>query len=178
MVLIYIRHAKDDTKSAFLNGSVNDAPLYPTSKNSCKKLGKKLIEKYGVPKVIYTSPFLRCKETVKYMLEGNKNLIDKNILIEPDLDISKWFPSDQKDNPQITSKTSKYDINVKESYDEFKNRIKNHYKLKKKLAKSKDVYWCVTHAIVFKKIHNHYYGIEGYDHVYSLQNFVVKGDEV
>jgi len=173
MVLIYIRHARDDTRSALKTGTVNDAPLYDKSKGSCKNLGKKLLKKYGTPKKIFTSPFLRCKETVKYMLEGNNELITSNISVEPDLRISKWFPTDQKFNPQITDKTQKYGVAITEDYEEFKKRVKQHCVSMKKYARSDNIYWCITHAIVFKKIHEYFFGDKGYDHVKSLENFIV-----
>ena len=87
MVLIYIRHGNDDEREPH---KIHDTHLTSQGKHKSKKVAKKLIEKYGVPDIIFCSPFARTRETLDVFNKvirkiGNKeiaNIIDSSLPID------------------------------------------------------------------------------------------------
>jgi len=63
MTIIYIRHGKDRKGS-----HKHDEKLTKEGKKEVEIFTEKLVREYGIPDIIYYSPFHRTRHTAKYML--------------------------------------------------------------------------------------------------------------
>ncbi|ARF09444.1 broad specificity phosphatase PhoE [Indivirus ILV1] len=142
-MIVYIRHANDDGHNTKYK---HDPHITKEGIHNTKKIVKELIYKYGYPKEIYYSPFRRCIETMKIIMQKLKN---KKIRLVCDTNLSRYFTESDKKKPRVSSKTLKYKIPIYENKKEFHQRIDNHLT---KMAKKSNNVWCITHALVYKNI--------------------------
>lgn len=144
MVIIYIRHTHDK-----LSKYKHDNNITKYGKRQAIKMAKKLIKLYGIPKIIYSSPFQRCIETSRRMLYQIQKRDDETRLIY-DSKLSRYFTKLEKLNPSVNPKTLKFNIPIYETKTEFHKRLDKHVK---QIRKNKNtVIWCITHAYVYKQI--------------------------
>ena len=96
MVLIYIRHGHDYTRS-----HDHDERLSDIGKKESYKIALELIQEHGIPDIIYHSPYYRARQTAKLMVKAIKKT--NNIKVERDLDprLGRYFTRKQKKNPDI-----------------------------------------------------------------------------
>lgn len=164
---IFIRHAE----KAYLNGTASspidkkhDPPLTENGKKSCIEKAKTLVETYGVPKMIISSPFRRCRETAENLKIGIGSS-GKDIKIVIDTRISEYLGNHRNSNLDITEETAVYGIRHPESWKQFTVRIKEYVEEIKKNVESKDskdskpeetednnIIWVVTHGVVIQSI--------------------------
>lgn len=142
MTILYIRHSSDDGVCT----RAHDCDLTHEGKELAKKIGKKLISKYGLPSVIYVSPFHRTLQTVNAMLDGSSS-----IPIIKENKLSRYFSSREKQNPQLYPDTMQEKIPIQDSYSDFKKRIR-HFDANLTQRKQRGVIWCVTHSTVYKQL--------------------------
>lgn len=179
-MIIYIRHANDDTKSSKYK---NDPHITKDGKKAIGKVVKKLTKKYGYPDEIRFSPFRRCRETIMEMvnqivlLQTGENpdycfkCYDYDIKLTQDIGLSRYFTSAERKNPQVSSKTLKRKIPINESHDTFHKRLETQI-VNAKRSKKK-VVWCITHAVTYKKI-GLKLQVSTPDHIEFLEYFVYK----
>ena len=151
MVVIYIRHSNDSKRKQVSSiRHRDDLKITPEGLKLARKTGKKLIKMYGEPSIIYLSPFMRAKETLKEM---SKNLKGKP-KIKFDNRLSRYFSSSEKKDPSCFTETFDHEIPIYENWDEFKDRVHDNLKSMKKRGyiESKKVIWCITHALPFIQI--------------------------
>jgi len=156
MVTIIIRHANDEQDN-FLHK--HDKEITKRGKKDAKRIGKKLIKKYGTPDIIYCSPFMRTRQTLKYMLKYmlKHDNIQPNVIIDKRLSTTK-----EKKNPSVFSQTKKKHIPIKETHKMFKQRCDSFLRDIKKDTNNDDHYeynnnkkkvsWIITHVKVLKRI--------------------------
>lgn len=166
MTVIYIRHAKDKKDRC-----EHDEKLTEEGKEDVKRFTKKLIDENGFPDVIYYSPFMRTRQTVKYMLRQIKHM-DENrkvkISIEPKL--GRFFTAKERKNPDIHESTERRNPIIHEDKKSFHSRIKKH--LKRVSKKGEDqVIWNVTHTLVLLRVAE-YLDIERDPHVEYLDTVI------
>lgn len=146
-MIIYVRHSDDEGGDC---SKKLDCNLVEDGARLASKVGKKLIKKYGVPDVVYFSPFRRTKGTMKNMLRGI-NLENTVLIEEPRL--SRYFVSGEKSNPDIDISTYMSNIPIEENRKEFSLRIEKFASsLKRNPNNKKIVIWCITHTTVYKKL--------------------------
>lgn len=171
-MIIYIRHSKDnDPETTFKH----DNKITKTGKKMAEEKGKRLIEKYGYPEIIHCSPMRRARQTLEKLISSFPEEIRKNIKIYIDPNLSRRFNESEYKRTDLDPKTEKYSPPVVETDKEFKKRIKEHIKYMKEnnYKYNGKTYWCITHAIVFKKIAK-YNNIKVSDHIDFLQTFKLK----
>jgi hypothetical protein len=86
--------------------------------------------------------------------------------------LSRYFGSRDRLNPDICPTTGKYDIPIEEGREGFKRRVREHIQSTEKYN-SDEVIWCITHAIVYKRIARHH-GIPCPHRIDFLSHFVVE----
>ena len=148
MTLIYIRHGKDRKGS-----HKHDEKLTKEGKKEVEKFTEKLVEEYGIPDIIYYSPFHRTRHTAKYML---KKIIeiredDKTVELKLDVNLGRFFTRKQKKSPDVRESTYKKGIIIEERWEEFKDRVE--LQLNANLKNNGDkIVWNITHSLVILQI--------------------------
>lgn len=151
-MLIYIRHSEDEFDDVT---HAHDAKLTKDGKSLAYKRGARLLSKYGIPNVIYCSPFRRTRETLKYMLRNLPQQHLNKIKFIYDPNIGRHFSKGEQENPDVASATFKADIPIYESRKDFHKRIRRATRKLNSVAE-KQVVWCVTHTTVYKRVANIY----------------------
>jgi len=163
---ILIRHACDDADHTDIKHA-HDAPLCNNpkhNKDDIQQLVKTLCLISGEePDQIYTSPLERCVLTAKRMKKSLET--NPEIIIEPNM--SRHFTYSEQEKPDISKKSIKRGTPITESKKEFERRIEKHLN---KIEKSKiRVIWCVTHALVMKRVDVLNQEEKPFDHIKPLQ---------
>lgn len=167
--IIYIRHGSDERQN-----HKYDEELTREGKEEAKKIAKKLIEEYGLPDVIYYSPFYRTRQTRKAMMHTIKKYVkDESELpvlkLEPRL--GRFFTKKQSKNPDIRNSTSQKGAIIYETWNEFETRVTQQYE---EIKQTKDIIiWNITHTLVLLQI-SFLSQIERNKHVNYLDYCVVK----
>lgn len=146
-MIIYIRHAHDSYPNATHR---HDHHITDKGVKDAKKLARKLIKKYGYPKLIICSPFQRTRETLNSMLTEFGYTPD----IVYDASLSRYFSKKDQKDPSMFSETTDAGIPVYETFDDFKIRVHKHLKnmLKNNYFSGTEPVWCITHALFFLEV--------------------------
>lgn len=167
MSKIWIRHIEKLYKNG--KGDMQDLSQYQhdpgikieeNTEELVENLVRILIEKYGLPKYIYSSPFLRTRQTSNMIL----NVLNKKYNINPViiyktemgeyLGFCKRSYSNQKaDIHPDTKNIIKFNLYLGESIKHFKERIYKHFEAVK--IEECNV-WNITHGIVLSSIYEYY----------------------
>lgn len=143
---IYIRHAKDK----YVKGDKEyDTSLTQNGLQDAFNLGKKLVELYGTPDVIYCSPFRRARQTARTMVKS----LGLKVPIYVDINLSR-YPGTEKDySDKVRDDTKKYGFLLRETKDEFKVRVKKHVEWVKSICKKNNLLvWVISHAVVITRV--------------------------
>lgn len=165
MTVIYIRHGNDEEHQPEY---ANDPRLIKADLHRIDRLTKHLIKKYGMPDIVCVSPMSRAIDTCQQM---QKYLHKSHIRICPDL--SRYFTSSE--TTDLAPRTFKLRVPLSETRDDFTQRIHNHVDLffdKKFYQRYQPVVWCITHALVMKRISNKLH-VSIKDHIEFLDHFTV-----
>lgn len=139
---VFIRHGNDTTKGDYLqDNSLNDNQEYI---NDIVNHTKDLINQYGMPDIVYCSPFHRARQTIHIM----QQIFSPNVKIYVNSKLSRFFSKKEQLNPSVKRKTLKYHPPIYETGKEFKQRVDHiikHYKQDK-------IIWYITHYLVIKRI--------------------------
>lgn len=148
-MIIFIRHSNDEGDDPTF---IHDPNLTREGKELAKRKGRRIIEKYGQPEEVFCSPFRRTRQTLKYMLRGSAKP-----KITYDGRLSRYFSSNEKRNPDVSGETiERCKVPIYETPRDFSNRVREIILDLEKINHEKKVYWCITHALVYKKIAEHY----------------------
>lgn len=93
VTLLFIRHGPDEADGKH----VFDQRISPKGKRSCRKVAKLLVKKYGLPTLIYYSPYKRCRTTLQEFLrviESHKG--DHVVKTEPAPSLGKFYTTQQR----------------------------------------------------------------------------------
>jgi len=164
-MLIYLRHGHDEYEDATYN---HDNQITNQGRKGARILAKKLFRKYGQPTLILCSPFRRTLQTLSEMVK----ILPTVPQVEHCPHLSRYFGSKDRLNPDICPTTDKYDIPIEEGREGFKRRVREHILITEQYA-SDQVIWCITHAIVYKRVARHY-GIPCPRRIDFLSHFVVE----
>jgi len=182
MVLIYIRHSHDDYGEATHR---HDHRITSLGKEKAKEVGQQLIAQYGMPSLIYCSPFKRTKQTLRYMLHKYEKADLINVKVKYDNNLSRYFNSKEQEDPSVFPETN--GVPIVENKKQFQTRINNHIRevenygfvtgaVGNKAAAGAvgvaSVVWCITHALVFKRIAK-YHEVNIPEHIPFMEYFIV-----
>lgn len=159
-MLIYIRHSKD----RYNDRHPYDGYITSGGKRIAKEKAQSLARRYGIPDVIFCSPFRRTRGTLKSMLKqlvkkyGRSSIDDIKIIYHPSL--SRYFTSKERLNPLLAESTEAHGVPIGETKEELYDRVRTlSRKLDRKFSKSDEICWVITHTVPYKII-NKYHGRE------------------
>lgn len=148
--IIYIRHG-NDKRSRYKH----DEKLTSEGKREARELAKNLIEEYGLPDIIYYSPFYRTRQTRKQMTKEiykykEENGIDKRIKLQIEPRLGRYFTRKEERNPDISSSTLYKGAIIEETFQEFGKRVE--YQLNEVIDNEYNIVWNITHSLVLLKV--------------------------
>ena len=141
MSVIYIRHGKD--KESHYK---HDEKLSEEGKKEILKFTEKLVKEYGIPDIIYYSPFRRTQQTTKYMIKKLKEITDKKVIYKTDTSLGRFFTRTQRRNPSVRKSTFSKGVIIDERYEEFKERVEEQ--MENVLSKNYKIIWNITHSLI------------------------------
>lgn len=148
MRAIYIRHA--DKSYGNINNMEyfkHDPGITEVGVERAKSIAKKLIEIYGEPTQIVSSPYRRTRETSLVMNSVLKNPLEDIII---DTGISEYLGNHSNAVLDVTSATKVHSPPHPETFEHMKHRVKKH--LKKIQKYSKGVIWFISHGLIIKQL--------------------------
>jgi len=179
-LVIYIRHG-DDThrESARARFHEHDHPLNAKGYARAGRIARALVAKFGPPSTIYCSPFQRARETIDAMVEALPSVVKRSrVRIDPGL--SRYFSRREQKNPGIGPVTRAARPPLRERDGAFGRRCSRHYNgliarhilcqadrhgreaagpSSRSNGRAADrrhpVIWCVTHALVMRRVAQH-----------------------
>lgn len=148
-MIICIRHGDDDYSNATHR---HDHRLTMIGEKQIRKRVKELLEKYGKPRIVYCSPFKRTKQSLKILLEELAGYKPKIIYSKG---LSKYFGRTLPEDASIFPETYQKDLPFYENKDDFHKRVDDFCNelIDKEYDKKNNV-WCITHAIIYKRLAN------------------------
>jgi broad specificity phosphatase PhoE len=160
-----MRHGKDKrTKYR------NDEKLTESGKLETREKTEQLIEDYGIPDIIYYSPFYRTRESTKEMKKVLKDKYNVKVKTKVDFRLGRYFSPRERRNPDIHSSTYKNGALVDENKKEFQRRVKEQFEHVKE--KDKTVIWNITHSLVLLHV-SHLSDISHDPHVEYLDTLII-----
>ena len=170
MVLIYIRHSED-----YVNSHEHDERLTKDGKKKAFRYGLELVEKYGMPNIIYHSPYFRARQTAKLIIKSIYKYHKIRIKRKIDPKLGRYFTSSEKENPDIKRSTKEKGAIIYENYDEFKDRVFKQLENREKEQLEDDInVWCISHNLVIRKIYKHKNIQTGRKYVKYLETFQIE----
>lgn len=148
MVIIFIRHGE----KAYRNGRsaiyAHDPPLTKRGEDKCADVSTDIL-KYGTPNIVYSSPYLRCRQTMECLLKRAQS--------KPEIIIDNRIAEClvRQSYMQVHDETAKYNPPHEKDYRDVEKRIDDFYQDVSKGHKDK-VIWVVTHGIVVNHVHKAY----------------------
>ena len=144
--IIYLRHGEDmRTKYKY------DEKLTPRGKEAARDLAKTLIRKYGIPDIIYCSPFYRTRQTRRQMLKVIEKQTGQEVINIIDPRLGRFFTKKEMENPDIRRDTRTKNVTMYETWEDFKARVREQVSE----MESNDQYrviWCIGHTLIIKQI--------------------------
>jgi broad specificity phosphatase PhoE len=150
-MLMYIRHSDDDRSPKTYK---HDKSIDDLGKKRTKSQTRKWLRKYGVPDVLFCSPFRRTFETAKIIRDTCYHSTGVKVPLYIDPNLSRYFCSSEQENPSVNPKTYEYDIPIYECKFSFQERIEKHLDFVNVYHKNPKIenIWCITHALVYKHV--------------------------
>lgn len=186
-LLLYIRHG-DDHHDARREARYpkHDHPLNRQGKARAARMARNLVERYGAPTAVYCSPFKRARQTATIMMDALDDGDRARVTIDPGL--SRYFSRREQRRPSVGSDTHEAGPPpIRERNGEFGRRCRRQYKRVvarhffkpngDAVERSRDerpVVWCITHALVMRRVAERIGVVVPDDHVPFLGWFVAR----
>lgn len=148
MRAIYIRHA--DKSYGNINNVEyfkHDPGITQIGVERTKSIASKLIEIYGEPSLIVSSPYRRTRETALVMNSMLKKPLEEIII---DIGISEYLGNHHHIALDVTHATLIHTPPHPETFEQMKTRVKKHIQKLKKY--SKGIVWFISHGLIIKQI--------------------------
>jgi phosphohistidine phosphatase SixA len=152
MVRIYIRHSDKAYRNGHNDTLKHDPPITDDGKVKALQTAQALIQKFGPPVLIMSSPYRRTRETALAMREA---LITSDNLYIPEIRYDKYI-SEYLGNHSETDITEETAVHLPPSHNEdltgFKNRIRQHIQIASLIDELPYPVWFITHCFVISTI--------------------------
>jgi broad specificity phosphatase PhoE len=154
-MILFWRHGHDDNHQDPKHRDDHELTDSKKTRKVIKKAVKDAINKYGWPCQILCSPMRRGIATAKIM----KRIIEKQdstktVRILVTRKLSRYFCAKEQASPKVASETKRRKIPIVESSEELQARVDAHLEsVKPFAANSKQPTWCITHAVLLKRIY-------------------------
>ncbi len=148
---IYIRHADKSYKNMESEIFKHDPGITTLGVERSINVALKLVEEYGEPTKIVSSPFRRARETAMIMNMTLKNPFEE-ILI--DVNLSEYLGNHNNVPLDVTTATRIHNPPHPETFDGMKKRVKRHIEKINKHSNKKEIIWFITHGLILKQVAN------------------------
>lgn len=146
--MLYIRHGQ----KAYNNGASTEFSLDPhlteSGRDACKVRFRSLVEKYGIPMKIISSPYLRARETATIASEVIYEITNKTIEISYDPLIGEYLGHHNgKDiNKCLHEETLVHNPIPPEQWKQYSARVRKHTR------EAQTNVWYITHGLIIQSI--------------------------
>lgn len=148
---IYIRHADKEYANGDADKYKHDPGITGNGVEKTKMVANHLVEQWGSPDSIITSPYRRTRETAQIM----NSVLDKKVKIYIDIELSEYLGNHRNIPIDVTESTKIYDPPHPETFSDMKYRVRKHHQSITTYSKGKSeggVIWIVTHGLIIKQI--------------------------
>lgn len=183
-LLLYIRHG-DDHHDARREARYpkHDHPLNRDGKARAARMACTLVERYGAPTAVYCSPFKRARQTADIMMDALDANDRVRVTIDPGL--SRYFSRREQRRPSVGPDThAAGPPPIRERNGEFGRRCRRQHErmVARHFFRRDDgspregtpVVWCITHALVMRRVAKRVRVVVPDDHVPFLGWFVTR----
>jgi len=147
---VYIRHADKSYKNMESELFKHDPGITQVGVERARLVALKLVEEYGPPTKIISSPFRRARETAMIMNMTLKNPFEEIVI---DTTLSEYLGNHNDVPLDVTAATAVHKPPHPETFEDMKRRVKKHLEnMKKEKFLSTDVVWFITHGLIIKQI--------------------------
>lgn len=172
-MIIWIRHSDDEHRHQ--QKYTHDTDLNSNGKKIARDKGREILKKYGIPHIIYCSPFKRTVQTLEEILKNLPQDKTKNIKIIYEPMISRYFSEQEKLNPEVSKSTIKKGIILDKDHKHFKYRVVKFKNNIHKTHENKTVF-CITHSTIYKTLAKNY-KVKIPDHIPFMDSFEGKNTD-
>lgn len=169
MVRIYIRHGEKAYRNGHNETLKHDPPITDNGRVEAFRVAQLLIQKYGPPVLIMTSPYRRTRETAMVMREAvlavaatkteaeksEGNSVVPSISYIPEIRCDNYI-AEYLGNHNETDVTDETALHLppshKENLNSFHRRIKDHLQLAAAMDNFPHPVWFITHCFVISTI--------------------------
>lgn len=172
MRVVYIRHAHKDYQNGNAEFFKFDPSITDEGVARAKIIAKHLVDLYGEPTRIISSPFRRTRETATVLGSILKNQFAD--IYEIDRDVGEYLGNHNGAELDVVVATRIHNPFHSESFETMKKRVKKHIeKIRKRNSQnSKEIIWVVTHGIIVKQVVS-YFGIKSSKEIPYLTCFSI-----
>ena len=146
---IYIRHADKAYKNMESEIFKHDPGITTLGVDRSINVAKRLIEEYGPPDKIVSSPFRRARETAMIMNTVLNNPLEEIVI---DNNLSEYLGNHNNVPLDVTTATQIHNPPHPETFDEMKKRVKRHVEKIRKKSHQKETVWFITHGLILKQV--------------------------
>ncbi len=149
---IYIRHADKEYVNGDANMYKHDPGITDSGVRKTIMVAQHLIEQWGLPDLIVSSPYRRTRETAEIM-QRVTIAQGKKVNIYIDSDLSEYLGNHRTTPIDVTESTLVYDPPHPETFLEMKDRVRSHNdKISSFIQNSNGVIWIITHGLIIKQV--------------------------
>jgi broad specificity phosphatase PhoE len=151
--MILIRHGEKQYRNADAKFHKHDPGLTEIGVERAKGVAKKLIQLYGEPFKIISSPYRRARETALIMNSELSGPVDEIII---DNNLSEYLGNHSQANLDVTVATAIHKPPHPEKFEDMQKRTKKCLnKMRKLMADHPNrIVWLITHGIIIQQIAN------------------------
>lgn len=147
---IYIRHADKEYANGDADMYKHDPGITESGVEKTKMVAKHLLDQWGLPELIVSSPYRRTRETAIIM----NSILENPVPIHIDTELSEYLGNHRNVPIDVTESTLVHEPPHPETFSEMKERVKKHHKrIKQYTQKRTDgIVWIITHGLIIKQI--------------------------
>lgn len=146
--MLYIRHGPKLYKNGDSSSYPLDPPLTPEGKNTARNKFRSLLQRFGPPPKIVSSPYLRARETAKIAQDVIFEDTGKTVPIVYDSAIGEYLGHQKNCDMKrdLYPETLQLNPLPPETWNQYSYRVRTHFN------KTKDDGWYITHGLVINSI--------------------------
>lgn len=148
---VYLRHADKEYPNGYSDFFKHDPGITEAGMMKTKKVSERLIEQWGIPTRIVSSPYRRARETALLLNSCLEQPFDEIFI---DVNLSEYLGNHSHVPIDVTQQTKVYNPPHPENFNDLNIRIKKHNLQARRRANelNNGVIWYVTHGLVIKQL--------------------------
>lgn len=149
--MIFVRHGEKKWRNNSSTECHLDAPLTENGKEMAREVFSSLLHRYGKPKQIVSSPYMRTRETAEVAHSVVLRETGKDIPIIHDRNVGEFLGYQKEVDLQREVHETTFKLNPigKETFPEYSARIDRTHEA---LKKHKGITWVITHGVFIQSM--------------------------